>query len=146
VTRGFDESADVKGWGRYQAALTSAQFVGVLAPGAQRSMIREVRTMFGKDAMRLTGIFRRAGDTARAPAARSHGPLHGGESRSRPSRRGAGPERQNPRDGRAGYTVLERAISSDFADAVRDATIKALLPHQTTSMNWMLYHGANSSS
>ena len=40
-----------------------------------------------------------------------------------------------------GYTVIERAISPEFADEVRAATLRALLPHQTFSMNWMLYHG-----
>lgn len=40
-----------------------------------------------------------------------------------------------------GYTVLERAISPDFADEVRNAVSRVLLPHQTFSMNWMLYHG-----
>jgi ectoine hydroxylase-related dioxygenase (phytanoyl-CoA dioxygenase family) len=28
-----------------------------------------------------------------------------------------------------------------FADEVRAATLRALLPHQSFSMNWMLYHG-----
>ena len=40
-----------------------------------------------------------------------------------------------------GYTVIERAISPEFADEVRAATLRALLPHQSFSMNWMLYHG-----
>jgi ectoine hydroxylase-related dioxygenase (phytanoyl-CoA dioxygenase family) len=40
-----------------------------------------------------------------------------------------------------GYTVIEHAISPEFADEVRAATIRALLPHQSFSMNWMLYHG-----
>jgi ectoine hydroxylase-related dioxygenase (phytanoyl-CoA dioxygenase family) len=37
--------------------------------------------------------------------------------------------------------VIERAISPQFADEVRAATLRALLPHQSQSMNWMLYHG-----
>jgi hypothetical protein len=40
-----------------------------------------------------------------------------------------------------GYTVIERAISPKFADEVRAVTLRALLPHQTFSLNWMLYHG-----
>ena len=40
-----------------------------------------------------------------------------------------------------GYTVIEHAISREFAAEVRSATLRALLPHQTFSMNWMLYHG-----
>jgi ectoine hydroxylase-related dioxygenase (phytanoyl-CoA dioxygenase family) len=40
-----------------------------------------------------------------------------------------------------GYTVIERAISSDFADALRAAIKRAVLPYQGVSMNWMLYQG-----
>src|SRR5437763_1288659 len=40
-----------------------------------------------------------------------------------------------------GYTGIERAISPEFADAVRNATLRALHAHQSFSMNWMLYHG-----
>ena len=40
-----------------------------------------------------------------------------------------------------GYAVIEHAISPEFADEVRAAVLRALLPHQTFSMNWMLYHG-----
>jgi hypothetical protein len=40
-----------------------------------------------------------------------------------------------------GYAVIEHAISPEFADEVRGAVLRALLPHQTFSMNWMLYHG-----
>jgi hypothetical protein len=52
VAREFNESADMVVEGDYQAALTAAQFVGVLAPGAMAAMMREVATMFGKDAIR----------------------------------------------------------------------------------------------
>jgi len=40
-----------------------------------------------------------------------------------------------------GYTVLERAISPEFADELRDATLRALLPHNTFTLQWMLYQG-----
>jgi ectoine hydroxylase-related dioxygenase (phytanoyl-CoA dioxygenase family) len=40
-----------------------------------------------------------------------------------------------------GYTILEHAISPQFADEMRAATLRVLLPHQSFSMNWMLYHG-----
>jgi len=40
-----------------------------------------------------------------------------------------------------GYTVLERAITTDLADEVRDATLRALTPYEQPSMQWMLYHG-----
>ena len=41
-----------------------------------------------------------------------------------------------------GYTVIEQAISPDFADEVRDATLRALLPHNAHQLQWMLYHGS----
>jgi ectoine hydroxylase-related dioxygenase (phytanoyl-CoA dioxygenase family) len=40
-----------------------------------------------------------------------------------------------------GYTVVERAITPEFADQVREATLRALLPHHHFSLQWMLYHG-----
>ena len=55
VSRDFDEAADLVVEGDYQAALTAAQFVGVLAPNAMAAMMREVATMFGKDALRVKG-------------------------------------------------------------------------------------------
>src|SRR2546422_10099979 len=44
VSRDFNETADVVVQGDYQAALTAAQFVGVLAPGAMTAIGREVTT------------------------------------------------------------------------------------------------------
>jgi ectoine hydroxylase-related dioxygenase (phytanoyl-CoA dioxygenase family) len=40
-----------------------------------------------------------------------------------------------------GYTVLEEAISAEFADDVRDATLRALADHGVSSLQWMLYQG-----
>ncbi|WP_293680220.1 hypothetical protein, partial [uncultured Phenylobacterium sp.] len=55
VSRAFDDGADVRVDGDYQAALSLAQFVGVLAPGGSEMMWRETRHMFGKDAVRVAG-------------------------------------------------------------------------------------------
>jgi ectoine hydroxylase-related dioxygenase (phytanoyl-CoA dioxygenase family) len=38
-----------------------------------------------------------------------------------------------------GFTVIERAISEDFADAVRAAVLRSVMPEQGVTMNWMLY-------
>ncbi len=101
VSRSFDERADVIVEGDYQAALSAAQFVGVLAPGAMKAMLREVRddVRQGRDAMqgRAGG---RAGARDAFAAARPHGPPHRRKSRPRAPRRASGPERQDPRDGR----------------------------------------------
>jgi ectoine hydroxylase-related dioxygenase (phytanoyl-CoA dioxygenase family) len=40
-----------------------------------------------------------------------------------------------------GFTVLERAISTEFADELREATLAALSAHGVTTLNWMLYQG-----
>src|SRR5271165_4008589 len=55
VARGFDPAADLVVEGDYQAGLTAAQFVGVLAPGAMRALFREVAQMCGADALRARG-------------------------------------------------------------------------------------------
>ena len=40
-----------------------------------------------------------------------------------------------------GYTVIENAISPEFADEVRAATLSALLSLESQQLQWMLYHG-----
>jgi ectoine hydroxylase-related dioxygenase (phytanoyl-CoA dioxygenase family) len=40
-----------------------------------------------------------------------------------------------------GYVVIERAISADFADEVREQTLRTLADHGVTTLNWMLYQG-----
>jgi hypothetical protein len=56
VSRGFDERADFVVEGDYQAGLTAAQYVGLLAPGAMKAMNREVVTVYGRDAIRTRGV------------------------------------------------------------------------------------------
>ena len=141
VARGFKADADLTVEGDYQAALTAAQFVGVLAPGGAAHIMRELATLFGKDAIRVKG--------ALAPAAQEMlSLLHDHMARRtvenpdlahRAARLGLSAKIREMEA--QGYTVLERAISPEFADQVREATLRALLPHQTFSMNWMLYHG-----
>ena len=142
VGRGFDGAADVQVVGDYQAALSSAQFVGVLAPGAYRAMVRELRTVFGADAVKVTGRF--SDETVGTITSLLHD--HMGRCTVENPDLAHRAARQNL-TGRIremeeqGYTIVENAISPAFADEVRAATLRALLPHQGTSMNWMLYHG-----
>jgi Phytanoyl-CoA dioxygenase (PhyH) len=142
VGRDFVTDADCVVEGDYQAALMSAQFVGVRVPGAMRAMLREVTMVFGRDALRIRGAI--ANDAARTLCDDLHDHMgrrtvENPDLAHRATRQGlAGKIREMEAQG---YTVLERAISSDFADAVRAATLRALLPHHGTSMNWMLYHG-----
>ena len=55
VQRGFDETADVKVEGDYQAGIAGGQFIGMLAPGAMKAMRRELKAMHGPDAVRMQG-------------------------------------------------------------------------------------------
>jgi hypothetical protein len=142
LARGFDPNADLAIEGDYQAALTSAQFVGVLAPGAMAAMGREVATMFGKDALKMKGALK--GRVANELMLLFHDHMarrtvENPDLAHRAARQGlTGKIREMEEQG---YTVIERAISPKFADKVRAATLRALLPHQTFSLNWMLYHG-----
>jgi hypothetical protein len=142
VARGFDASADVTVEGDYQAGLAGGQFIGMLAPGAMKAMRREIKTMHGKDAVVMNG--RIENPAAGEILALLHDHLgrrtvENPDLCHRAQRQGlAGKIREMEEQG---YTVIEHAISPEFADEVRAATIRALLPHQSFSMNWMLYHG-----
>ena len=143
VTRGFDASADVTVEGDYQAGLAGGQFIGMLAPGAMKAMRRELKAMHGPD-----GAPRMKGRIDNPAAGEILSLLHDHLGRRtvenpdlahRAARQGLSNKIREMED--QGYTVIERAISPEFADEVRAATLRALLPHQSFSMNWMLYHG-----
>jgi len=143
VARGFDASADSTCEGDYQAALMAAQYVGVQAQGAVEAMLREVTRVFGKDALRFDG------DGALGEAALAlMGAFH--DDMARKTVENPDLEHRARRQGltrhvremeEQGYTVIEHAISDDFADAVREATLRTLSQHQATTLNWMTYHG-----
>lgn len=142
VVRGFDAGADLVVEGDYQAALTMAQFVGLLAPGAQEAMLREAGTMFGADAVRIKGAI--DNEAARELLLLLHDHMgrrtvENPDLAHRADRQGLSARIREMEE--QGYTIIEHAISPQFADEVRAATLRALLPHQTFSMNWMLYHG-----
>ncbi|MDO8434109.1 MAG: phytanoyl-CoA dioxygenase family protein [Candidatus Binatus sp.] len=142
VSRDFDGAADLVVEGDYQAALTAAQFVGVLAPGAMAAMVREVATMFGKDALRVKGALGDEQANEMIMLLHDHmgrRTVENPDLAHRAARQGLSGKIREMEE--QGYTILERAISPEFADQVRSATLRALLPHQTFSMNWMLYHG-----
>ena len=142
VARGFDAGADVLVEGDYQAGLTGAQFIGMLAPGAMKAMRREITTMYGKDAVKMKGRIENGAAGEIIALLHDHLGRHTVENPDlchRSGRQGlAGKIRELETQG---YAVIENAISPEFADEVRAATIRALLPHQDFSMNWMLYHG-----
>jgi Phytanoyl-CoA dioxygenase (PhyH) len=142
VAREFNDAADLVVEGDYQAALTAAQFVGVLAPGAMAAMGREVATMFGKEALQVKGALKGKHPNELLMLLHDHmgrRTVENPDLAHRAARQGLSGKIREMEE--QGYTVLERAISPQFADEVRSATLRALLPHQTFSMNWMLYHG-----
>ncbi len=142
VSRDFDADADVVVEGDYQAGLTAAQTIGALAPGAMEAAMREVVHVFGADAIRVRG---RLADGATQELL---GLLHDHLGRCtvenpdlahRARRLGIADKVREMEE--HGYTVIERAISPEFADEVRQATLQALLPHHHFTLQWMLYHG-----
>jgi Phytanoyl-CoA dioxygenase (PhyH) len=142
VKRGFDASATVVVEGDYQAGLAGGQFIGMLAPGASRAMRRELKAMHGDGAPTLKG--RIDNKAAGEILALLHDHLgrrtvENPDLAHRAARQGLTGKIRELEDN--GYCVIERAISPEFADEVRAATLRALLPHQSLSMNWMLYHG-----
>jgi ectoine hydroxylase-related dioxygenase (phytanoyl-CoA dioxygenase family) len=142
VAREFNASADPVVEGDYQATLAAAQFVGVLAPGAMAAMGREVATMFGKDAIRVRGAIKSPEVNEILALLHDHmgrRTIENPDLAHRAARQKLSGKIRELEE--TGYTVIERAISPEFADEVRAATLRALLPHQTFSMNWMLYHG-----
>jgi len=142
VTRGHDASADLVVEGAYQAALTSAQRVGITVAGAAAAMWREVVQQFGKDAVRVKG--RLADPEADRLLADLHDHLgrHTVENPDLYHRaRAQGLLGHVVEMEEQGFTVLENAVSESFADELRDATLRALSEQNVSSLQWMLYQG-----
>jgi hypothetical protein len=142
VSRDFDPAADVVVEADYQAALSTAQFVGALVPGAMDAAFKEALHMYGKAAIRVKGRF------PNEQASTVVGLLHDHMARRtvenpdlahRAARQGLSGHIREMEE--QGYTVIERAISPDFADEMREATLRAVLPNNSFSLQWMLYHG-----
>jgi ectoine hydroxylase-related dioxygenase (phytanoyl-CoA dioxygenase family) len=142
VSRKFDAKADMVVEGDYQAGLMAAQFVGVLAPGGMDEMWREVRHLFGKDAVRTRGAL------ADPVQGQLLGLLHDHMARRtvenpdlahRAERLGLTANIREMEE--QGYTVVERAISPQFADEMRAAILRELRLMEAPAMMWSLYHG-----
>ena len=136
-------TADVVVEGDYQAALTAAQLVGITAPTRPSTCGARSPQQFGKDALRDT--------RSRCPTGRSTQLLarlhdHMGrrtvenpDLRHRAVRQGLAGHVVEMEE--QGFTVLERAISAEFADEVREHTVRALSEQSVSSLHWMLYQG-----
>ena len=142
VARAFEPAADVVVEGDYQARLMAAQCVGALAPGVKEAALREVRHVFGNDALRLRGAVGHPGTQELIGLLHDHlgrQTVENPDLAHRAARLGISDKVRDMEEN--GYTVIERAISPAFADEVREATLKALLPHHHFTLQWMLYHG-----
>lgn len=140
VSREFAESADLVVEGDYQQALYLAQFIGVLVPGGAEEMWREARHMFGPEAFRIRGAL--SDPQAQRLLALAHDHMgrrtvENPDLEHRARRLGLAGHIREMFD--QGFTVIERAISEDFADAVRAAVLRSVMPEQGVTMNWMLY-------
>jgi ectoine hydroxylase-related dioxygenase (phytanoyl-CoA dioxygenase family) len=142
LTPDFDASADLVVEADYQAALTGAQMVGISAPGAAQTLLREVAHIYGPAALKvrgaiadgrvlevLAGLFDHMGRKTVENPDLAH----------RAARQGlCGKIREMEAQG---YTIVENAITPEFADEAREAILRTLATHGYTTMNWMLYHG-----
>jgi ectoine hydroxylase-related dioxygenase (phytanoyl-CoA dioxygenase family) len=142
VDAAFDPAADVVIEGDYSAALVMAQRVGFGAPQTMAATWREMSHQFGKDAIRAHGQL--ADPEAGALMADLHDHLarrtmDNPDLLHRATRQGLLRHIREMEE--QGFTVIENAISDEFADEVREATLRALSDHGQTTLNWMLYQG-----
>ena len=142
VTATFDLTANLVIEGDYQAALTGAQMVGIGAPGAVQTLRREVAHHYGADALKVRGaiadpltlhvlgtLFDHLGRMTVENPDLAH----------RAARQGLSGKIREMAD--QGYTIVENAITPEFADEAREAILRTLATHGHSTMNWMLYHG-----
>ncbi len=140
--RGASADADVFVEGDYQAALTGAQQVGYERPGGMADGWREVVQQLGKDAVRMRGAI--SDERTNHLLTRMHDHLarrtvENPDIHHRATRQGLAEHVRHMEE--HGYAVIERAISSDFADEIREQTLRALAGQGVTTLNWMLYQG-----
>jgi hypothetical protein len=142
VGRGFDRHADVVVEGSYTAALCSAQRVGITAPGAAAGMWREIAHQFGPEAVRTSGRFPDRHVAEMVAHLHDHlgrRTVDNPDLHHRATQQGLVGNILEMEE--QGYTVLERAVSEDFADELRHATLRALAEQGVTSLQRMLYQG-----
>ena len=142
VERATDPEADVVVEGDYQAAVTAAQQVGFERAGGGEAAWREVVQQYGKDAVRVHA--RLVDDNVSRLLSRLHDHMarrtvENPDIHHRATRQGLVDHVRHMQE--HGYAVVERAISADFADELRETTLRVLAEHGVSSLQWMLYHG-----
>jgi hypothetical protein len=137
------ESPDILVEADYQAGIASAQVVGARAPGVMAKAFRETKHLFGPDAVRLQGGIKDRQTAELLSLFHDHMARMTVENPDIGHRaRALGIDRHIREVEENGYTVIERAITPEFADEVREATLRAVWSHDATQLQWMLYHGS----
>jgi hypothetical protein len=142
VTRDFDPQADLVVEADYQAALTAAQMVGVAVPGAVATLRREVAHIYGDRALCVRGAIADARVLEVLAGLFDHlgrKTVENPDLAHRAARQGLSGKIREMED--QGYTIVENAITPEFADEARKAILTTLATHGHQTMNWMLYHG-----
>ena len=140
VGRGDLAGADVRVDGDYQTVLAMAQTVHTAGPEADARAWREVVHRAGPDALRVKGSLDMKGAAGRL-AAELHDHLaartiENPDFEHRVRRLGL--ERQVDELAERGYTVIEGAISNEFADELREIVQREVLAHSPFTTNGLL--------
>jgi hypothetical protein len=148
VSRTFDPEADVVVEGDYQAGVNAAQGVGWGEPHEKAAMLREITHMYGADSYRPRGAPTDQPSAEVLAVLRDHLARHTVENPDlahRAARQGLTDKLRHMHE--QGFAVVEQAISPEFADELRQATLRVLsinrarLPHKPFMMDMMLYEG-----
>lgn len=142
VDRQLEPTPDIYVEGQYQAGLFMAQSVGAQVPNSRTEMLAELQHLFGPEALHIK-------DKISDPCiAKIVAQLHDHMARMTVENpdlyhraQALGVDRHIREVEAQGYTVIENAISPDFADKVREATLRAVKAHNGFQLQWMLYHG-----
>jgi hypothetical protein len=142
VERGAASDADVFVEGDYQASLCGAQQVGYERPGGLVEGWREVAQQHGKDAVRVRGAITDA--TTNGVLMRLHDHMarrtvENPDIHHRATAQGLTEHIRHMEE--HGYAVIEKAISHEFADELRETTLRVLSEQGVSSLLWMLYQG-----
>jgi ectoine hydroxylase-related dioxygenase (phytanoyl-CoA dioxygenase family) len=132
--------ADVRVDGDYQTTLALAQTVYAAGPEAAQRARRELEHRCGPDALRVIGSL-----DPDAPATKAIGGLHdhlAAHTIENPDFehrvRRLGLERQVAELAEQGYTVIERVVSEEMADELREVVQREVLAHHPFTTNGLL--------
>jgi hypothetical protein len=138
--RGELADADVRVRGDYQAVLAMAQTVDAAGPEASERARRELVHRHGPDAVRMDGSLRGEKAARRAISGlHDHLAARTIENPDLQHRlRRLGLERHATELDELGYTVIERAVSEEMADELREVVAREVLAHHPFTTNGLL--------